>query len=247
MPDCPPNNADCLPAGSNAADPCSPCFEPTCDNFLQVLAELSRQVCATGNMIKGWNQKLDKFRNRMDRLEDTINNLPGAEDSVVSGPCQNADSASDGFDSLLGCDDGNPSIISATGEDEEDQFEVVACNGKWHRQPKGLTRHWLDPEVTLAVSNGVNSVTLPSFPEDVCGPIRAIFGTYLSTSAGPSGTPGSTTITVGSKQVAQSGIFGSATYQEATAPVTSSTVTITISVSNAISSSQTMKLLGYEY
>jgi len=72
---------------------------------MDTLSQLSRDICALGNQTKAWNQRLDKFRNRMNRLEDTINNLPGQDaQEQIQDTCANANSAEDGADALLACE-----------------------------------------------------------------------------------------------------------------------------------------------
>lgn len=126
MADCPPNISDCLPAGSNNNDPCSPCFEPTKESFLTDLATIARQVCAIGNQVKSFNQRLDRVRNRMERLERTIDNLPEDEEaSALVNPCANMDSATRA-DGILVCDDGEQKIFPA-----QDCGHLVSKDGEW--------------------------------------------------------------------------------------------------------------------
>lgn len=183
MPDCPPNTTDSLPAGSNAADPCSPCFEPTCDNFLSVIAELSRQVCATGNMIKSWNQRLDKFRNRINRLETAINAIPTAEDTPLINPCANTNSVpEEGADGVLGCSEGAQVLIEAL---EGCGGSLRSTGGKANFNPQALNVHMLDEPQTLTAPGTTSGLTDYDLvgEEEGCK-LHAIIHFYVSASGG---------------------------------------------------------------
>lgn len=138
MPDanCPTDDLDCLPAGSNAVEPCSPCFEPTKESFLEAQAAIARQLCAVANQVKAWNQRLDKFRNRMNRLEDTINHLPSADDADLVNSCSNlSDLPEDGAESILACGAGSQVGLLPT---EEGCSDIVGLDAKWKVVPHGL-------------------------------------------------------------------------------------------------------------
>lgn len=136
MPDCPQNDTDCLPAGSNAVEPCSPCFEPTKENFLEAQAAMARQLCAVGNQVKAWNQRLDKFRNRMNRLENLVNSIPADEESALVSPCSNlADLPEDGAESILACGSGAQVGLLP---DLEGCSEILGKDGKWKVGLRGL-------------------------------------------------------------------------------------------------------------
>lgn len=174
--DCSNNGDDCLPVGANPADPCSPCFEPTPANFQSALAELARQQCALGNMMKAWNQRIDKFRNRMDRLEDTLDNLPGSEDTPLVNPCSSVSDALVGMDVLFGCKDGGQ--VGLTAGEDGDEFDVIACGGLWKKVPRGLRFYPRDTSVinttvyTASYAVGTPStITLPDYPTDACGAV----------------------------------------------------------------------------
>lgn len=240
------------PIGSstNDPDPCSPCASQPVD-CAKDLAQVQAQVCSLASqyaeLIRKYGMLQSKlvtqasnskqFIEELNRLRLIIANLGGDEG------CAGMDEVGDdGADGIVVCDSGTSKIIPATPNKQ-----LVSCGGKWKLEPRGLTFHPLSSPAALTVNNGSNSITLPEFPTEACGDIFARFSTYMSTSAGPSGTPGSAAITLGVYQLAQSGIFGSASFCEASAKVTSANVTILVTVSNALTSGQTMKLLGYEY
>lgn len=214
---------------------------------MDTLSQLSRDICAQGNMIKAWNQRLDKFRNRMNRLEDTINNLPGAEDAEVFNPCTNSDTAEEA-DAILACDNGNGKLFQAEGEDEADEFELVACDGKWKRRPRGLTYHPHElVQVLSTTAIGSQAIVLPDFPEDVCGVIHAVFETSMTAGNGASGAAHNRTAKIGNYVIGTSGFHDNCDACQTIVPVEDASQTVVITMFGSSSGSCVVKLVGYFY
>lgn len=252
MPDCPTNLTDCLPAGSNAVDPCSACFEPTTENFQQALAELSRMVCAQGNQVKSWNQRLDKFRNRMTRIENEIANLPTSESADILNPCSNmATLPEEGAESILACGAGTQVGLLP---DLEGCSEIVGSDGKWLVKPRGLTWHPLSPLQTLTTVWASQTFTALNGYDDIVDNGCEIWGvcdyqTFLTAN---------TSVTSGTSIASVNGILTSAQYFTSgndvsdagvvMFPMTSKSITLAVAnsyVGSITFSSALFRLLGY--
>lgn len=169
MPDCPTNDPNCLPAGSNAVDPCSPCFEPTCENFLEAQAAIARQLCAVGNQVKAWNQRLDKFRNRMDRLERTIDGIPTDTADALVSPCSNlADLPEEGADSILAC--GSGAQVGMLPE-VDGCSDIKGVGSKWLVVPHGLSFRPLETVQTLTTSWATQNIVALNEYDEIVGDI----------------------------------------------------------------------------
>lgn len=157
MADCPSDtSSDCLPAGSNVTDPCSPCYEPSKETFLSDLAALARQVCAVGNQVKSWNQRLARFTNRMDRLERALNAIPDAEETVLGDDCSNLDET-DSANLIKVCNEGVTQGLSTL----EDQCTDIlgGDDGIWRVIPHGSTLYKVTPAQTLTTSWSTQNFT----------------------------------------------------------------------------------------
>lgn len=246
MPDCPTNNTDCLPAGSNATDPCSPCFEPTTENFMEVLANLARQVCAVANQVKAWNQTIGKLRNRMNRLEGEIDGIDTSSEMGVVNPCSTmGEIPIAGAEAILACGAGSSvGLVPSSTECSE----IIGKNGKWVSQARGLNFHGITPVVILSTtSSGSKSVTLTDFPEDACGDIYAVFQTAAASFEGPSGATTIFSAVLNGYQVFGSGYTTDYSFTESRAKVDSASQSIVCTKTGTGSATATVKLIGYYY
>lgn len=211
---------------------------------MEVLANLARQVCAVGNQVKAWNQTIGKFRNRINRLEDELNNLPNPEDATTINPCANNDGTEEA-DAILVCDGGTEKIFSPS----DDSLEILSCGGKWKTQPRGATLHFQEIATVVSVTTAVGTVTgtLPNYPEEACDKVWALFETSVGAGDGASGAAHSRTVKLGNYTLCSSGFHDTVDVQQAMAPVTSSSVSFTITDFGSSSGSTTIKLLGYLY
>lgn len=231
--DCSSNNSDCLPAGSTAANPCSPCLEPTKESFLSTLAEVARQVCAVGNQVKTFNQRIDRLRNRMERLERELANLPDPEEAVGVNDCANLDELpEEGADVLLACADG---VKIGIGGEEDECSSLKNILGKWLKVPGGSNVVLLETPMVLTTPGTTTGLT----DYDIYEPLSCNMHAIVFIAVGGVGTSGTTRLLtwVGNgRSMVTLNINGVSSQQEvafAVIPLTADSIAITIASGGA--------------
>lgn len=245
---CPTPDPNCgdKPVGSpSIGSPCSPCFDSSPKDFMDLLNALRADVCALQTKFNNWHTLLGRTRNRLTQLENDFKNLPEDTDDVFVG-CGALEGASEA-DAVIVCDGGAEKAFRATDQAEQ----IVFCDGKVRKVEKGLQFYPLSSGgqvlMNQVVGTANHSVTLSDYPEDACGPVWAVFSSRGTTAAGPSGAATSYFAAVDSQIILQVGLSNSTESAMFFARVNSPSITIDVVKTGVGATHIICYLIGYMY
>lgn len=211
-----------------------------------MVKSLSAQVCALDTRMSNLYQLFGRTRNRLTIIEDTVNNLPEDEELGATVGCGGLENTSEA-DAVLVCEDGAQKAFVAGGEPEE----IVFCDGKARKVPKGLGWHPLaTKQLILTQSNMASNnvpVSLPEFPSDVCTPVWALFNSTGQAFPGGSGSGTQVQLHMNGNELFISGFFGDYSFCQAMVSTPTASNTLQVVSSGSGVRSFICHLLGYFY